>query len=394
MVNSEEKIRANENNTENDSVAVMYIRILLNHKKFILIFTIIIGIIASFLLFFIIKPVYYSSATVKTTGKSTGLGGLLTGGSMPDIGGLDELSGGGSSVKELALYNQILLSRRCLEETIIKFNLMDVYNFKYMQDAVRNVRENIIEISKDTKSGTMEIGVYDISPERAKEIASFLIVQLNKINIELNVQNAKSNREFIEQRFNLIKKDLTNAEDSLKIYQDNFGLAPDVVAKAVLQSEVQTEAELKSEEVKLEILRKILTPDQSEIKVQEEKISSLKKQIENINNSNNESDILRLKNSPQRIMGFLRLQRNVEIQNKLLIFILPLFEQAKIEEKKEMPSVLVLDQPVVPELKKKPKRIVSIVLSMLVSFVFLSVCTLLYETLVKKIINTLKVKNI
>lgn len=392
MSNIENKIRENDATVDHESIALRYIGILLPYKKFLIISTIVVGIIASFLLFFVIKPVFYSSATVKTTVKSSGLGGLLAAGNMPDIGGLDELSGGGTSAKELALYSQILISRRCIEETITKFNLMDVYDFRYMEQAVKNFRENILEISKDNKSNTMEIGVYDYSPERAKEIASFLIMQLNKINIELNVQNAKNNREFIEQRYNLIKKDLSVAEDSLKIYQDIYGLAPDLVAKAVLQSEVQSEAELKSEEVKLEILRKILTPDQSEIKLQEEKISSLKKQIEEIKNSDNTSDVLRLKNSPQKIMGYLRLQRNVEIQNKLLVFILPLFEQAKIEEKKEMPSVLVLDQPVVPELKNKPKRVKNILFSMFITFVFLSVSIILYETQLKSLINSLRRK--
>ncbi|MFA5403568.1 MAG: GNVR domain-containing protein [Ignavibacteria bacterium] len=394
MTNKEEKIPEHKNISDYDSIAIKYINIFYNNKKFILISTVSVGLIATFLLFFVIKPVYYSSAIVKSAGKSSGLGGLLTSGSMADIAGLDELSGSGSSVKELALYNQILISRRCLEETIIKFNLMDVYDFRYMQDAVKNFRENILDITKDNKSGTMEIGVYDISPERAKEIASFLITQLNKINIELNVQNAKTNREFIEQRYDLIRRDLVKAEDSLKLYQENNGIAPDVIAKAVLQTEVQTIAELKSEEIKLDILKKILSPDQIEIKVQEEKINSLNKQIDEINNSENRSDLLKLKDSPRKIMDFMRLQRNVEIQNKLLAFILPLYEQAKIEEKKEMPSVLVLDQPVVPEHKKKPKRVLSILISMLIALLFLSISVIVYDTMIKKIIITLKSKKV
>ncbi len=386
----EEKTSTNDGNWDNDSIMIKYIDILFKNRKFLILSTVVVGLIATFLLFFIIKPIYYSSAVVKSTGKTTGLGGLLSSSNIPDISGLDEISGGSASAKELSLYYQILISRRCLEETIIKFNLMDVYDFKYMQDAVKNFRENILEITKDNKSGTMEIGIYDFSPERAKEITSFLITQLNKINIELNVQNAKANREFIEQRYDLIKKDLKNAEDSLKSYQEIYGIAPELVAKAIIQSEIQTITELKSEEIKLDILKKILSPDQIEIKLQEEKINSLKKQIEKINNSEGESDKMSLKESPQKIMNFIRLQRNVEIQNKLLTFIIPLYEQAKIEEKKEMPSVLILDHPVVPELKKKPKRIITILLSMLITFVFLSVSIIVYETNVKKIIQTIK----
>lgn len=372
-----------------ETVLVKYINILLSYKKLIGITVLSAGLVTAFLVFFIIKPVYYSSAVVKAAGKSSGIGGLLSGGSLPDIGGLDEISGG-SVGKELSLYTQILLSRRCLEEAVKKFNLMEVYDQKYMQNMLKDMRDRVVEISKDNKSGTMEIGVYDTSPERARDIAVFLVEQLNKINTELNVLNAKNNREFIESRYNGIKEELKMAEDSLKIYQDLYGMAPDIVAKSVVQTAVQMEAEIKSEEVKLDILKKVLSPDQSEVKLQEEKISALRNELQKVRTSEDENNYLNLKNTPGKVLNYLRLTRNVEIKNKLLVYILPMFEQAKIEEKKEMPSVLVLDQPDLPELKKKPKRLTLVALSMIASFALLSVGVIMYETSVKQMIYSLR----
>ena len=72
---------------------------------------------------------------------------------------------------------------------------------------------------------------------------------------------------------------------------------------------------------------------------------------------------------------------------------MPIFEQAKIEEKKEMPSVIILDQPNVPELKKKPKRMTVIFLSFLISVVIISFSLILYESLIKELIQALKRKN-
>ena len=380
--------------TDNNSIVINYIKILLSHKKSLMISVLIIGLIVTFYMYFISKPIFYSSAVVKANSKSVGLNSLFSGSALSDISGIDEISGGSSSSKELSLYSQILTSRRCVEETISKFQLMEVYDQKYLENAVKEFREKIIEISKDSKSGTMEIGVNDISPERARDIASFLILQLNKINTELNIQSAKNYREFIQQRYETIKKDLTQAEDSLKQYQQINGLAPDITAKAVLQTQVQIEAQMKTEELKLDLLKKMLSPDQSDIKLQEEKINSLKKQLVDIQKADDtEIGVMHLKNSPDKVMNFLRLQRNVEIQNKLLVFILPLFEQAKIEEKKEMPSVQVLDQPNLPEIKKKPKRVITILMSILVSFVFFSISIILYEALIKKVLKSLNTKN-
>ncbi len=374
------------------TLLVRYINIILDHKKLISITVLSIGLLTAFLVYFVIKPVFYSSAVVKAAGKTSGISGLLSTGSLPDIGGLDEISGG-SVAKELALYNQILVSRRCLEEAVKKFNLMEVYDQKYMQDMLKDFRENILDVTKDNKSGTMEIGVFDTSPERARDIAAYLVEQLNKINTELNVLNAKNNREFIESRYNSIKDELKQAEDSLKLYQDSYGIAPDIVAKSVVQTAVQMEAEIKSEEVKLEILKKMLSGDQSEVKMQENKIAALRNELAKVKNTDDNENFLNLKNTPFKVLNYLRLQRNVEIKNKLLVYILPIFEQAKIEEKKEMPSVLVLDQPEVPELKKKPKRLMLIGLSIIISFVLLSAGLIIYETSVKQLLHTLKNRN-
>ncbi|MGB9696490.1 MAG: GNVR domain-containing protein [Ignavibacteria bacterium] len=355
------------------------IEIFKNYRKRILYPTGIAFVAITIYIFFIADPIYLSSATVKTSAKVSGIASLLGGAGLQEMGGLEELTGGGMMGRELSLYENILLSRRCVEDVIVKFKLNDDWDFKYMQDAIKYFREKVLEIKKDKIAGTMDIGVYDKNPQRAKEIAEYLIEKLNTINIELNVQNAKNNREFIEARYKTARDDLKRAEDSLRHFQDIYGIAPDVITKLVAQTEVQLESEIASEEVKLDLLKKIISPDQNEVKLQEEKIALLKKQLNDVKNAPDiDNSLLRLKGKPEVVINYLRLVREVEIQNKILQFLLPVYEQAKIEEKKEMPSVLVLDQPSLPEYKVKPKRvlIISIVtilvfaMSYLFSFVY------------------------
>ena len=370
---------------------IRYIEIILSYKKLIFISTIITAVVVAFLMFFVVKPVYLSTGTVKTVSKGgMGISGLLSGANLPDIGGLDELSGGGSGAKELALYEQILLSRRCLEELIIKFNLIEQYDFKYMQDAVKNFRESLLYISKDNKSGTITVGVYDFSPQKSKEMSDFLIEQLNKINIEMNVQNATNNRAFIETRYNLVRKQLSEAEDSLKTFQHVNGIAPDIIAKATTQASITLESEIKAEEIKLELLKKLLSPDQSEVKTQETKIAAMKKQLNEILTTEDPDTRLKLKGTPQTILDYLRLTRSVEIQNKLLVFLLPIYEQAKIEEVKEMPSVSILDPPVVPEIKVKPRRLTITFLATVAVFMLLSFSAIIYELFIKNFLVELR----
>lgn len=361
-----------------------YVSVLKKNKKLILLFSLIVSLITAFIVFFIMDPIFLSVGTVKTTSKSSGLGGLLGASGLPDLSDFGELTGGGGSkAEELALYENILNSRRCVEETIIRFNFMEENDYKFMFDAVKDFRLNIMEIKKDKLSGTLDIGIYDKDPVKAKEIVDFLILQLNKINTELNIQNARNNKTFIAERYDEIKSQLTIAEDSLRDYQNKFGIAPDVQVQASVKAEIELETAIKSEEVKLEILRKILAPSESEIRIQEEKIAALRSQLADIGNTTSDVSKLATKGSPDILLNFYRIKREVEIQNKILTTLIPLLEQSKIDEKRETPTVLVLDPPNVPDKKVKPKRLtltlISFFVALILSYSFFLIKTVLFN---------------
>jgi capsule polysaccharide export protein KpsE/RkpR len=353
-----------------DLTILDYLSVFTVNRKKILLVVSIVAIVTGILYFFVFDPVYLSTGVIKTTSKGSSLSGLLGSSGLPDLGEFGDLaSGGGASAQELALYENILISRKCLEETIYKFGIMEKENIKNMFDALKFFRENVMEVSKDKASGTLSIGIYDTDPAKAKEIADFLIYQLNKINVELNVQDARNNRVFIQERYDLANIELRKVEDSLQMFQDMFGVAPEIQVQAAIKGQIELEAEIKSEEVKLELLKKILTPDQPEMKAQEQKIIELSKQLHDINNTDYQKSKLSLKNSPEVVMNYLRLKRNVEIQNKILTTLIPILEQSKISENRETPTVLVLDPPQIPDRKSKPKRLTSMLIFSTLAFV-------------------------
>jgi len=344
-----------------------FIGIYKEKKKRIFANCLILGILTAVLVYFIIDPIFLSYGTVKTTGKVLGLG---MGISVPEISEFGEVLSGSSSSKELALYEDILLSRRCLEEYIVRFGLMEENDYKNMQKAIKDVRDNILYILKDKVSGTMDIGVYDKDPVKSKEMSEFLIAQLDKINIAMNRQNAKNQRDFIQERYEASSAELIIVEDSLKQFQDIYGLSPEILVKEISELEIKLEAEIESEKIKLELLQKIISPGEDEVQYQRDKINVLERRLFDLQNSTDGSSKLQLKGTPDIVLNFIRLKRNVEIQNKILSVLLPLYEQAKIEEKKEIPTIIVLDQPFVPDEKSKPKRLTSIFVVMVLGFIF------------------------
>ena len=73
---------------------------------------------------------------------------------------------------------------------------------------------------------------------------------------------------------------------------------------------------------------------------------------------------------PETGVIYIRLMRNYEIQTKILEFIYPIYEQAKIEEQKDIPVVLVVDRAIPPEKKSFPKRSLIVIAAFLLSFFF------------------------
>jgi len=75
------------------------------------------------------------------------------------------------------------------------------------------------------------------------------------------------------------------------------------------------------------------------------------------------SALLPLKHLPRTVVEYLRRYRTVELNALLMEFILPLYEQAKLEEKKEYPLIQIIDHAVPPAKKSWPPRILFSLLS-------------------------------
>ncbi|OGV91333.1 MAG: hypothetical protein A3J88_01095 [Melioribacter sp. RIFOXYB12_FULL_38_5] len=80
--------------------------------------------------------------------------------------------------------------------------------------------------------------------------------------------------------------------------------------------------------------------------------------------------LIPFKEAPALGNEYLKIYRNLEIQYKILEFIQPLYEQAKVEEARNTPSVLVLDYAGPAERKSKPKYSLYLLLGFVVSMLF------------------------
>jgi len=311
------------------------------------------------------------------------------------FGGLTSLLSGKSSIasagsKLFGISNTsedvllgIINSRAALVNVINKFHLEKYY------EVTDNNTDKILkafkaDISSDPNEyGMIEFSVINMNPTLSAKIANYLVSLVDSLNIKFNIQRATTNRIFIEKRYNKNLTDLHNAEEALYKFQKKYGI---VAVPEQLEVSVKAAAEVETELIKKEMESYFVKQQFGENSPQYAgslaEINLLKKKVEELKYSNslraNSNILFPFKEMPDIAIEYLRNYREVEIQQSVLEIIMPMYEQAKVEEQKSIPTVMVIDKAVPPQLKTSPHRafiillFVALATFILITFVFMA----------------------
>ena len=213
---------------------------------------------------------------------------------------------------------------------------------------------------------------------------NYLISLLNKSIIELNISKARDNREFIEKRFNEVNKNLTLAEDSLKIFQEKTGMfeAEDQV-KAIIEAYANMESDLAKKQIELAVVEKMTGSNSPQTKQTQVVVDEFQNKLKSIKEgTSSDRYIFSLKSLPKNAIQYFRYYRDVKIYGSVLEYLIPLYEQAKFDEQKEVPILQVIDYAVPPEKKAYPKRLL---LTAIITFFILLIVIILL--IIKETLN-------
>ncbi|MEX2189095.1 MAG: Wzz/FepE/Etk N-terminal domain-containing protein [Bacteroidota bacterium] len=262
----------------------------------------------------------------------------------------------GTMLQGQGLYNYlaILNSRSAMEEVVRRFDLFTAYDIPdtLMESAVKTLIGNVeFEIEPEEY---LTITVFDRSPQRAADMANAFAEILNAISIQLATRNAGSNREFLERQVEATRAILRWKEDSLKAYQERSGtmiILDERASGMAAIAEIYAAKTMK--EVELAIIERTVSSDNGLVDRMKVELDELTKKVATI---------------PETGVQSMRLLREVLIHQKLLEFLIPLYEQAKIDEQKEVPVLLVLDRAVPAEKKSSPKRSIIVLSAVITAF--------------------------
>ncbi|ODS30775.1 MAG: lipopolysaccharide biosynthesis protein [Candidatus Scalindua rubra] len=327
----------------------------------------------------LLMPRTYQASTVimpPTTRQSEGMLSLIS--NLP-IGAFG-LSGEGSESLTLVA---ILKSRTMLEGVVKEFNLVDLYGTENVEEAVEYLagkayfeieEEGTIRVTTDVSTPWFSSEEdRDKSKLLAAHIANYFVAELDRTNKEQKTEKARFQRMFVEERYLQNITDLRDSEESLQKFQEKYKMiALPEQTTAAIEVAAATKSHILAAEVRLGVLKNYLNPNHPDV-------ISLEKEIELFHQKLSEMEFGSEKKSSDRLFPLFsevpdlgiqlaRLMREVEIQNTLFTFLTQQYEEAKIQEAKDTPTVQILDTAVAPEQPIKPRVFFLLATAIIASF--------------------------
>lgn len=320
---------------------IEYLLILGTWKRFIFLNVVAITALAA-AVSFVLPKTYRSSATIMPP-KNSNLLNLMNMSSsalMRQFSPLRALSGG--LTPDLYGYVSFLKSNALLNLTVQRMNLKRRYNTEEGWAAVNALKGNMDYVVNE--EGTITISAEDKEAEFAYKLVSFLVSTIDSLQRSMSVREAAENREYIGQRLDQNRSDLKLAETLMKEYQEKHGVIalPSEASTAVsAYADVFAQKMLKEYEVRY--LERALGVDNPQLQTSRAQLQELTQQLSQV---------------PGQGIEIIRLYREFMVQQKLFEVLLPMYEQAKIEEQRTTSTLLLVDPPVVPERHISPKRMI------------------------------------
>ena len=325
---------------------------------------------------FLLPKIYESTATLLPqleSNNGVGLGALFASGAASSAAQSLGISLPGSPATPTDVFTAMLKSRIMADDIIRRFDLMEHYETKTMHDA-RGSLEGATRIVV-TKEKVIKVAVEDKDPQLASDIANFYVSNLDRLNQTLSVSKARENRKFIEQRVAETQTALVKVEDALKEFQtQNRTVAIEAQSKAMIEATAMIQAQIMAQEVQLQVMGSYLSSNNPEIARVQSSISELRKQLQIMETGKSGKERLpgdRLRPAitsvPTLALEYGRLARDLKVQETLYALLISQYEQAKLTEARDTPTVQVLDPAIPAERKSRPKILLNVLIAGILS---------------------------
>jgi len=236
------------------------------------------------------------------------------------------------------VFAEILESRRLGEAAITRFDFTRLYQRKGMDRTIKEFQKHLtVDVNK---AGLLTVTFEDHQAKRAADVTNFLVDELDRFNVETYKTRGKRLRIFLEGRLGEVQGQLVTAEQKLMAYEREHR-----IISSSESEKVSGMSDILVQKFNLETQRAYVSsyssPGNTELHSIERQLSALNTEIGKL---------------PEVRLEGARLTLDVEVQRKLVVLMTSQYENARMQETRDTPTVTVLDTATPPEIRDRPKR--------------------------------------
>ncbi len=289
----------------------------------------------------------------------------------------------GGSNGDYLRYKTILSSRTMYERVVDEFDLVEIYEtqdeLSPRDAAIRILAENT-DFPIDEEDEFLSVVVLDTDPQRAADMANFVVLELNKRNSELASQDAASYRRFVQARYQEALATMDSLKDVTQKFQETNGVFNlETQATAFLEQIATIRAETFILEIEYESLKQQFGAGNPRVQVAQNAVQTARRKSREALAGQNEVLPVSQDDFPEIMRNYIELEQEVLIQKSILEIIAPMYEQARFQEERKYEAVQVVDAAVPPVKKAKPRRSLIVIGATLSAFLLSVLFVLVYD---------------
>jgi uncharacterized protein involved in exopolysaccharide biosynthesis len=348
--------------------------VLARKRKLVITITLLAAIGA--VIYAMLAPFYWkSTATIIPVSDSDAIGGFST--NLLDMvdGGLIKTQKSEQAVD----FINVMKSRTFREKVIEEFDLIPYFKIKKPYEHARELalfklQNSMMRLVYDQESYIISISAETRDKSMSREVVDFYLKELEDYNQSTRVTKGRMKREFLEGQVNQYMADVDSLGRALRDFQTkNKSIALDKQTEAMVAMYGEAVTQYMQAEVEYELAKNQYSessPIVLELAAKKALLANKVKELEGNSATLTPDYLIQIDKIPDLSMQLAMLMINVEIKQKIIEYIYPQYELAKLEELKDMPSFQVIDAPREAGMRSKPKRAVLVIIVTLAAFIF------------------------
>ncbi len=271
---------------------------------------------------------------------------------------LKDLGLGKMNKGESYSYMVILNSRSLMDTLINSYDLATEYELpkEDREELYKEFLSNYeVELSPE---GNYNVTILSKDKEKAAKMANDVVRIANNISRRMQKAEAETNRSYMDMRLKRTDSILQSIAQELGKFSSNtLVFSPLDQAQAVSEALATLKASAMKQEIQVEILKNTYGEKDPSTMSAEKLLNEMKNQVDKAENKPGFAGNFALKDGLKVGAKYMKLYTEYEAMSKVKAFLMPMLEQAKLDEIREAPTMYVLDYAKPAFKKSRPKRL-------------------------------------